>query len=347
MNYAEIRAHLRLPLYETQQPCIILTMQNSIYSLEHYEFIRISGTDSRSFLQGQVSCNTELLSAERSLSGALCNLKGRVIADFRLVQIGEQIILQCAAGMANKIHGTLSKYAVFSKVELELLSEGSGSSPSPQALGIIGDSVDAALAALQLELPDSPDALSQGADCTVVRLTGSAKRIEIWFHEMAAMSAFLARPGLAISSALQAWSRAEIEAGIIHVTPELSEQYTPQLLNYDISGLIDFKKGCYTGQEIVARMFYRGTAKKRLFLASSNHEISNSSRVVERSDVDSKGVESSGSEILAFSNYETPALLLTILASEPAESGQEYRLSDQPGSEVRVQSLPYAEQSAD
>lgn len=345
MNYAEIRAHLRLPLYETLQPGIILTMQNSIYALEHYEFIRISGADSRSFLQGQVSCNTELLSAEHSLSGALCNLKGRVVADFRLVQIGEEFILQCAAGMASKIHETLSKYAVFSKVELEQLSPESSS--SPRVLGIIGESVDAALAVLGLKLPASPDAVSQGADCTVVRLPGSAQRIEIWFHELAAASAFLASPDLAVSSELQAWSRAEIEAGIIHVTPELSEQHTPQLLNYDISGLIDFKKGCYTGQEIVARMFYRGTAKKRLFLASANQEIDSNSRVVERSGVDAKEAESSGGEILAFSNYQTPALLLAILASESAQSGQEYRLSDQPSSEVRIQSLPYAGKPAD
>ena len=116
MNYAEFCQHLRPPLYETPQPSIILTMQNTIYVLESYEFIRIRGADRISFLQGQLSCNTELLSAERSLVGALCNLKGRVIADFRLLEIREDIILQCAAGMADKIYATLSKYAVFSKV---------------------------------------------------------------------------------------------------------------------------------------------------------------------------------------------------------------------------------------
>jgi len=345
INYAEFCAHMRQPLYETRQPCIILTMQNSIHPLESYEFIRISGTDRISFLQGQLSCNTELLSAQRSLSGALCNLKGRVIADFRLLERDEEIILQCAAGMANKIHTTLSKYAVFSKVKLEQLN--AESSSVPLALGCMGDSVDVALSLLQLELPDSPDQISQGADCSVVRLAGPAKRVEIWFHEPKAKSAFLAGPGLSISSEPQAWSRADIEAGIIHVTPQLSEEYTPQLLNYDISGLIDFKKGCYTGQEIVARMFYRGTAKKRLFLANSSHGITKNSRVVEASSVDSEEAEPGGSEILAFSNYQKPALLLAVLASESAESGQEYRLTDQPDSAVHIQSLPYAAKLAD
>lgn len=320
-------------------------MQNSIYALQNYEFIRISGPDSTSFLQGQLSCNTELLSATRSLSGALCNLKGRVIADFRLVKIGEDIVMQCAAGMADKILATLNKYAVFSKVDLELLN--CESSSTPAALGLIGDGVDVALNALQLELPKVSDAVSQGADCSVIRLPGPAKRIEIWFHSAAAKSAFLSSLDLTISDELAPWSRADIEAGIIHVTPELSEEYTPQLLNYDISGLVDFKKGCYTGQEIVARMFYRGTAKKRLFLAGSSQTIAKDSRVVAQSSVDSAGTESGGSKILAFNNDATPSLLLAILASESAESGQKYQLSDQPGSEVHVQSLPYAEKVAD
>src|SRR5690606_37340504 len=63
----------------------------------------------------------------------------------------------------------------------------------------------------------------------------------------------------------QAWQLAEIRDGIVHINPEQSEIYTPQLLNYDTNGIIDFKKGCYTGQEVVARMHYRAEAKRRLY----------------------------------------------------------------------------------
>ena len=312
-------------------------MQNRLYALEHYEYIRISGADRISFLQGQVSCNTELLSAERSLSGALCNIKGRVIADFRLLQQDEDIIMQCAAGMAEKIHTTLSKYAVFSKVELEHLSN----EEAPVALGLIGEDIETALRVLQLALPSSPEGLSQSADCSVIRLPGSTERIELWFRGEAAKLAFLNASKLSINDELQGWHWAEIEAGTLHVTPELSEEYTPQLLNYDISGLIDFKKGCYTGQEIVARMFYRGTAKKRLFLAKASHRVSANSRLVSQEDADTT---TGGTEILAFSNCGTPSLLLAILASDSAESGQVFRLSDQSDSEVHIQSLPYTEE---
>lgn len=331
---------MRQALYQTQQPGIIITMQNKLYALEHYEFIRINGADSISFLQGQISCNTELLTADNSLTGALCNLKGRVIADFRLVLIDEDILMQCAAGMAEKILSTLNKYAVFSKVDLERIN--AADNIRPTALGFIGKEVDAALGVLQLDLPAEANQVKQGPTCSVIRLAGSEKRIEIWFHKREAKSAFIAASDMQSSDDLDQWTRAEIEAGIIHVTPSLSEEYTPQLLNYDISGLIDFKKGCYTGQEIVARMFYRGAAKKRLFLATSNHEVDATSRVELANSANQNAAKANGGEVIAFSNAGEPSLLLTILASESTESGQEYRLSDQPSSEVRIQSLPYS-----
>lgn len=316
-------------------------MPNSISSLEHYEFIRISGADARSFLQGQISCNMDLLSESRSLTGALCNLKGRVIADFRLLAHGEDCLMQCAEGMADTILATLRKYAVFSKVELELLNENVDS--RPQALGLLGDSVDAGLAALGLSLPEASDAVCQGADCSVIRLPAPTKRIELWFYSAAARTEFLAASNLVLSGDLQNWHRADIESGIIHVTQDLSEEYTPQLLNYDISGLIDFKKGCYTGQEIVARMYYRGTAKKRLYLASSSEEINANSRILTDRELESGSGDSAGSAVLRCSNSESPTLLLAILASEAIESGAKLQISGQPSAQIHIRSLPYAE----
>jgi tRNA-modifying protein YgfZ len=309
-------------------------MQNTIYVLHNYQFIRISGADRISFLQGQLSCNTDLLSAGRSLTGALCNLKGRVVADFRLVEHNETIIMQCAAGMADKIHATLSKYAVFSKVELSQLQ--SKDNPAPVALGIIGKGMAQALSILGLDLPESNDGVSSSATSTVVRVSGPSERIEIWMHTEAAAEQFLATMKEEKCADLEPWLRADIEAGIVHVTPKLSEEFTPQLLNYDISGLIDFKKGCYTGQEIVARMFYRGTAKRRLQLASSSHCVSESSKVVVRAS------EGSGEDILAFSNTGgTDSLLLAVLPVQVADSGERMALSDNAESDVCIRELPY------
>lgn len=311
-------------------------MQNSITSLDHYEFIRISGADTLKFLQGQVSCNTELLSAGVSLTGALCNLKGRVIADFRLLAVGEDCLMQCAEHMASPILATLNKYAVFSKVRLEQLARAADAPPA--VLGVCGAAVDAALAILDIALPATADGVSEGQECRVIRLPGPTRRAELWFHNERAQAEFLAATDCERDEDGQAWLRADIESGVIHVTEELSEEYTPQLLNYDISGLIDFKKGCYTGQEIVARMYYRGTAKKRLYLVSSSMPVNAESRLVFEGDV-----EGAGGEILRCSASEAPALMLAILASDEVESGRKLQLSDRPDSQLAVRSLPYAE----
>ena len=302
-------------------------MQNNIYALQNYEFIRINGVDRISFLQGQLSCNIELLCAGRSLTGALCNLQGRVIADFSLVEHKEDIIMQCAAGMAEKIHSTLSKYAVFSKVGLSQLQSKDNS--APVALGIVGKGMDEALSILGLEMPENTDGVSSSETSTVIRVSGLSERIEIWMHTEAEAEQLLVALKEEKSDDIGPWLRADIEAGVIHVTPKLSEEFTPALLNYDLSGLIDFKKGCYTGQEIVARMFYRGTSKRRLQLASSSHSISESSKVMARAG------EGSGEDILAFSNSGvTDPLLLVVLPVKVADSEERMTLSDNAESDV-------------
>jgi len=312
-------------------------MQTTYYALDHYEFIRISGADSLSFLQGQISCDTDMLSAERSLNGALCNLKGRVIADFRLLQLGEDCLMQCAAGMAQPILDTLGKYAVFSKVELELLQ----GDAAPAALGLIDEAADQALAQLELTLPEAANGVCQADSCSVIRQSGPVRRIEVWFYSSAARDTFLSNCGIESSEDLAPWQRAEVEAGMVHVTPALSEEYTPQLLNYDISGLIDFKKGCYTGQEIVARMYYRGTGKKRLYLASSNTKLGENSRVLTEGEAEAEGSAAAGGEVLSYSNDESGALLLAILASDAVEAGERLMLAGEPESVLQLLSLPY------
>jgi folate-binding protein YgfZ len=313
-------------------------MKNNYYSLDHYEFVRISGADTISFLQGQLSCNTELLSETQSLAGVLCNLKGRVIADFHIIKQGNDCLLQCQQGMAQSIINTLAKYAVFSKVEISLLNADSTQPGTDiSAIGLIDQQIDKLAQTVGVKLPTDDNGMVQSADFSIIRLPG--QRIEIWFNGVSAREQLLSELDLLESKELEAWHRADISSGIIHVTPISSEEYTPQLLNYDISGLIDFTKGCYTGQEVVARMYYRGTAKKRLYLANSSHTISADSQVLITSDGTGKD---GGSEILAYSNSDddTP-LLLVILPTEVVESAAPLRLSNHADSVVNIQKLPY------
>ena len=241
-----------------------------VCALPEHEFIQLSGPDARKFLQGQVSCNVDLLAETRSLPGALCNLKGRVIADFRLAQTGDSCLLQTAAGMADTIVATLSRYAVFSKVELRRVEP-------PLVLGLLGDGFETALTRLFPKPPTAVNESAVSAQMCLLRLPGG--RRELWCLDEAVIPSLRELLGEWRPEPGRDWLAAEIEAGVAHVSPEISEQYTPQLLNYDVSGVINFSKGCYTGQEVVARMHFRGKPKKRLFLFSGEAEFNADSRI--------------------------------------------------------------------
>ncbi len=309
-----------------------------ITAVSDKEFIRLSGPDTISFLQGQLSCDMAELSADRSLTGALCNLKGRVIADFRLLLDGDDCLMQTSQGMADKILAVLGKYAVFSKVEMRR------DEAIKAVVGIIGEDSETQLASLGFSLPKQINGCESRQQNWLIRLPGSTARFELWCQ---AGNPLADLPDVSKADSQQ-WLREDILQGIVHVTAERSEQYTPQLLNYDISGLINFKKGCYTGQEVVARMYYRSKAKKRMFLLSSDRPIAPDSKLI-AGDADDGSDKSY--EILAFANGEDganrPNVLLAILDTSLREQGKEIRLQDEPGAVVKIEQLPYQQSAAD
>lgn len=305
-------------------------MKSQIAELSNYQFIKVEGPDFRKFLQGQLSCNMEKLAAEHSLRGAICNLKGRVIADLRVLQLGDGCLLQVDSGMAQPVVATLAKYAVFSKVKLTLLDG------HPAPLGLLGAPASQ-VQQLFAQLPEAIDAVSHGDSASLIRVAGTPPRYELWFHDKAAQLAFSASLPSSLMVNISAWQRAEMQAGVIHVDSSKTETYTPQLLNYDISGVIDFKKGCYTGQEVVARMFYRGSAKKRMYLASTLTPLHNDPGVQQ-----TVANEEKNWEILVCSNApegsNEPTLLLTVLDTEAVETGGSFTLAHYP--EVKLSILP-------
>ncbi|MFK7863570.1 MAG: folate-binding protein YgfZ [Pseudohongiellaceae bacterium] len=287
--------------------------------LQKKDFVQVAGPDCKTFLQGQVSCNMELLSPSQSLTGVLCNLKGRVIADFRAIEVNGGVWLQTENGMGQPLIDVLSKYAVFSKVEISLLT-GAGFTA-----GVFGESAGQGLATLtpipEDAVPSQQNQAWLNEDFAVVRLpvgSNSGERFEVIALKDTGESLIEELVIQAEPATKAQWLRLDIEAGVIHVQPQESEQYTPQLLNYDVSGVIDFKKGCYTGQEIVARMFYRSTAKKRLALLEGNVHISATHKL----SYSEKGKQHSA-EILRYDNgteKQSSAVALSIVGTEALAS---------------------------
>lgn len=306
-------------------------MKPSYVELHDVEFVSVKGAENRQFLQGQLSCNLDLLSPECSLRGALCNLKGRVIADLRVLLHGDEILLQASKGMAAIILNTLGKYAVFSKVELL-------EHPAPPlCIGLAGVTSTEWAKGLLPELPNTRDAVTADRTSSILCIE-QGTRHELWIHDPDQAKTVKQ----VLSQALQAlpittWIRQQILNGEIHVTAELSEIYTPQLLNYDISGVIDFEKGCYTGQEVVARMYYRGKAKKRLFLLQGSTDTRTG---VSITDASGKQV----GEVVICNSDDDRIVLLAVVNVEATEGEGDLSLATESGevlTQLEVQTLPY------
>jgi folate-binding protein YgfZ len=312
----------------------------SIAQLDHYQFVRVSGPDSLPFLQGQLSCNVDNLTAQLSLRGALCNLKGRVIADFRLVLDAGDCLLQTQHGTAQLIVETLAKYAVFSNVQISIDSD----HLSP--LGVMGAESAELLAGTLGNCPTLDDQLINSDGVRVIKIADTESRYELWFTgDECKGSDYPATTKKLLDSVASAsnadWERRDIAVGVVHITPKLSDSFTPQLLNYDISGVINFDKGCYTGQEVVARMYYRGKAKKRLFLLASDNCIEADASVIQ-----TYGDKATSADIIAFSNTsnsnEGPNLLLAVLSTKGVATAGKILLSTNSQSPLQLLSLPYA-----
>ena len=222
-----------------------------VCELRKYEYVLIAGPDSIPFLQGQVTCDMTQLKDEQCLAGALCNLKGRVIGDFLCVRSAEGCLLQISEGNGQKIADTLSKYAVFSKVEVAIHS-----GPC-RTFGIVSNERPV----LHELLPAPPTLSYQTAtsnSATMIKLAGTPDRFQVWVWD--AKNVDLVAESLRRLTDYQTlvdsrhYDYAETLAGRAHVSAKHSEAFTPQLLNYDLSSVVNFQKGCYTGQEVVARM---------------------------------------------------------------------------------------------
>jgi len=223
-----------------------------------FEIIRVSGSDARRFLQGQLTQDVERLGDTPFLLAAWCNPKGRVVSVMRMLDAGgpdNEIALAVPAGLGNAIIQRFLTFRFRARVDLRAAGdEWAGNAVSD-------DDAIAALGSLDL-VPTGGRRSAVRARGLVAFDHGAASRcIEVWGPVSALQAA-----GLPFRQPLSdtAWKLALIHAGIPTVGPVTTEKYTPHMLNLDCLGAISFNKGCYTGQEVVARTEHLGRSKRRL-----------------------------------------------------------------------------------
>ncbi len=246
--------------------------------LQHHGLISIRSTDSLTFLQGQFTCDLQEVSQTQWRYGAHCTHKGRMIANFLLAQTGDNAhLLRLPASTIPALQASLSKFAPFYKGSVEDVST------NYQLLGIAGANADKVVEELfpGANLSRTPDAGSDSdsnhnfafsnESGTVLRL--AEKRYECWVATNVLEQTWTQLLEHAAATGPAWWDLLNIEAGLGEVQAQTVEEWTPHMLNLQIINAISFRKGCYTGQEIVARTHYKGQQKRAMYPVSGTGDL--------------------------------------------------------------------------
>lgn len=224
------------------------------------DLVIATGADAAKLLQGQLTCDVEALSEGHFVRGAACNNKGRVYATFVLVRHADSFFLVFNHGVGSAFVDALKKFLPFYKCELQLAP------PQWSCLAAAGSDTINLLTTRLGTLPAAGGCVSlpQGWLC---RLTD--EQVLACANDEGHTALLQCLSGTVPAAGAEAWQLRELLAGHFPFTADDIEKYTPQELQLDRHAYVSFSKGCYTGQEIVARMHYRGKVKKQLYLLSS------------------------------------------------------------------------------
>jgi len=237
----------------------------TIEKLEHLSLLQISGDDALSFLQGQLTNDINLANDQWQYSG-YCNPKGRLLGLFTLWQSEKSAYVVIDKSLTEALVKRLTMYVMRSKVDIKVTD-----------MLIYGATDTTSLNALNLEID------TQGLTDEVTVLSNQDTHLlNLGGHRYLIATKKNVPSSSIIEKKNSQWHAYNINQGLPEVTATSSELFIPQMVNLDILNGINFKKGCYTGQEIVARMHYLGKLKQRMFVCTVNNldtEILNGDKV--------------------------------------------------------------------
>lgn len=295
-------------------------------TLSHEGILAVRGPDANKFLQGQITCNLNYLNDSHSSLGARCTPKGRMQSSFRVVAVSDGYLLAMASELLEAQLNDLKKYAAFSKSKL------ADESCEWLRLGLSGG--DNALSSLGLALPEAAGSVVHSNDLLALRLSDG--RAELWIPASQRETVNTQIASQLPEAPLNAWLLAQIRAGVGQVMGSTRELFIPQMINLQAVGGVSFKKGCYTGQEIVARMQYLGKLKRRLYRLAlqDNHVPEPATALFSPTRTSSVG------EVVLAARSATGVELLAVLQDDAAQDGH-LHLGSAEGSTLSVLELPY------
>ena len=304
-----------------------------IADLSHNALVGVSGDEATDFLHAQFTNDVEALLEGAAQWNGWCSAKGRLLATFLLMKRADGYLILLPAEIAAAFTKRLGMFVLRSKVKIR------DAGAERVRIGFAGKSAGVIVARHFGHTPDPLRSVDrEGA--TVVAL--DADRFVVLAAPETAPATWEALAGNATPAGAAAWEWTAIHAGIPIIQPATQEAFVPQMANFELVGGVSFKKGCYPGQEIVARTQYRGILKKRMALAHVDAPAPAAGTNVYSAAF---GEQSAGEVVNAAPAPDGGADMLVVAQVESLRSG-DVRLGSPDGAKLEIRRHPAAENPA-
>ena len=300
------------------------TYKMKLTHLNHFGIVRISGSDAESFLQRQFTNDISELTTERCSYSAYLNPKGRIIANFMIFIRNDSFYLALSEDLIDSFVRRLKMFVIRDKVDISIESD-------MQMIGLLDDE----LSALIFPTPDETFQVLTDDDLTFVRIPGEPKRVVIIGNKQT----FERYSDQFDDGLIDEWKRLDIMSMNPLVNSSTTEQLVLQAANLDLTGAVSFTKGCYPGQEIVARLHYKGGVNRRAVPALIDGDASTKPGALVYCD-DLPGNQT-GTVISSTCSNENEDRHLLVSLPLKFLSQQNLRLDDGTKVELTLDSMPY------
>ena len=304
-----------------------------ICDLSHFSTVVIAGEDAAEFIQGQFTNDVYKVNENNSQISAICNNKGRMIANFRLFNYQQNYFTSIRNDLVDRSISHLQNYILRAQIAIQDISE------QLIHIGISGNNADSLLSAFIVNLNTTVDSISHNDSYIAIRVSGETPRYEIFCSLEHAKTLWqaVASKAKVVNSAY--WDYLNIQNGLPFIDNNTSEEFVPQMVNMDLINGVSFEKGCYTGQEIVARMHYLGKLKKRCYKINIDTD-----KKPETGDKlfaeNARAGQNTGAIVNVEKNPESGYDALAVIQIADTES--KLFLNDANGPVITVKELPYS-----
>ncbi|WEF28917.1 tRNA-modifying protein YgfZ [Klebsiella aerogenes] len=318
--------------FPPRQPSSSARLPLTLMTLDDWALATITGPDGEKYLQGQITADVSNLATDQHLLAAHCDAKGKMWSNLRVFHRDGGFTWIERRSLRDAQLTELKKYAVFSKVTI-------AANDDLVLLGVAGFQARAALAPLFAALPDATKPVVTEGATSLLWFEHPAERFLLVTDVDTANRVTDALRGEAQLNNSQQWLALNIEAGLPVIDSANSAQFIPQATNLQALGGISFKKGCYTGQEMVARAKFRGANKRALWSLAGT-----ASRVPEAGeDIELKMGDNwrRTGTVLAAVQLDDGRLLVQVVMNNDMEPDSVFRVRDDAGS-LSIEPLPYS-----